>query len=60
MLSAAGDDEERSSRREAEDFLRDTLAGGEKPSIEVQREARALGIDSKKLGGNFGGKPDWY
>jgi hypothetical protein len=74
ILSAAGDDEERSGRREAEDFLRDALAQGEKPAKDVQKEARtlgiseitinrtkrALGIKSKKLGGNFGSKAEWY
>jgi hypothetical protein len=26
----------------------------------LSRTERALGINSKKLGGNFGGQPDWY
>jgi hypothetical protein len=46
ILSSVGDDEERSVHREAEDFLRDTLAWGKKPAKEVQREARGLGINS--------------
>ncbi|MCW5967586.1 MAG: AAA family ATPase [Blastocatellales bacterium] len=74
ILAAAGDEEERSGRREAEDFLRDALQGGERPAKDIQRDARTLGISettlnrtkralgvlSKKLGGNFGGKPDWH
>ena len=54
--------------------MSDALAQGEKPAKEVQREARtlgiseitinrtkrALGIKSKKLGGNFGSKAEWY
>jgi RecA-family ATPase len=74
ILSAADDEEERSGRREAEDFLREALAQGEKPAKDVQKDARtlgiteitinrtkrALGIKSKKLGGHFGSKGEWY
>jgi hypothetical protein len=71
--ASAGDDEQL-GRREAEDFLREILGDGAKPAKDVQCEAkqaglsettlnrtkRALGIKSKKYGGNFGGKAEWY
>jgi hypothetical protein len=74
ILATMGNDEEQSGRREAEDFLRDALADGEKPAKQVQKDARTAGISettlnrtkralqvrSRKSGGNFGGDVSWY
>lgn len=74
MLSQVKDDDTKVEQSEAIDFLRDVLQDGECLSIEVQKEAKALGITnyafrkakqslgikSIKKGGNFGGEKGWY
>ena len=66
-------EEEATGRREAVEFLKETLADGPRPAKEIQTEARqcgisertlnrakaALGVQSKKQGGTFGGRRDW-
>jgi hypothetical protein len=49
ILSSGSNEESRSAIRIAEDFLRDALADGPRPSSEVQKEARAAGISQPTL-----------
>jgi len=41
--------EDREERREADELLRDQLADGERPAVEVQKAARANGISDRTL-----------
>lgn len=49
LMSQPTGEEERSERTDAEAFLSDALADGERPAIEVSREARSLGISDRTL-----------
>jgi AAA domain/Bifunctional DNA primase/polymerase, N-terminal len=49
ILSSGSNEENRSAIRVAEDFLRDALAEGPRPSTEVQKEAREAGISEPTL-----------
>lgn len=69
ILAIPSDEEERGTRSEATDFLREALAAGARPASEVKAEARSAGITDKVLrvarerlgvrvhkeGGSFGG-----
>jgi putative DNA primase/helicase len=47
--TVAGEDEARTAKGEAIEFLKDALAGSPKPAGDVSREARAAGLTSKSL-----------
>ena len=49
ILGQPVDDEERSALDEAKSFLADALAGGRRPSLDVQKEARQTGIRDMTL-----------
>jgi hypothetical protein len=44
ILSSSSNEEKRSAKQEAEDFLRDLLAAGPLPAKEIKKEARQAGI----------------
>ena len=44
ILSANREGSETPERAEAEEFLRDALAGGPRPSIEIETEAKGAGV----------------
>lgn len=74
MLAQPKDDESKAEQTEAVEFLREVLKSGERPSKEIEKEAKEigitiyalrkartiLGIKSEKKGGNFGGDNAWY
>ena len=49
LLAPGVDDDERGARDDAEDFLRDLLAGGPVAAKEVESEARAAGVAMRTL-----------
>lgn len=49
ILASQGNEEDRSARSSAEDFLREALSAGPRPSKEIQKEAREAGISSTTL-----------
>jgi len=55
LLASGGNEEERSSREEAKDFLREFLADGPRKSPDVFRAAKAQGIAAKTLRRAFRG-----
>jgi len=75
ILAAIGDDDERSERQQAEDFLKEILANGRMPAKQVRHEANQAGVAERTLkrakaslgvvsvheGGQFkGGDQVWY
>lgn len=74
MLAQPQNEEVRAEQSEAVEFLRECLSEGERPSKEVEKEAKdlsitkyalgkaktVLGVKSFKKGGNFGGDKGWY
>jgi hypothetical protein len=74
MLAQPRNEEARTEQTEAIEFLRESLRDGERPSKEIEKEARGLGITKYALGkaktnlrvkafkkgGNFGGDTGWY
>lgn len=75
LASVTRDEDEKAGHREAEDFLREVLADGERPAKDIQAEAkqygisestlnrtkRRLGVKSRCEGGGFGSsKKIWY
>jgi ribosomal protein L32 len=49
IFASQGNEEERSAIGTAEDFLREALSGGPRPSKELQRQAREAGISKATL-----------
>lgn len=74
MLAQPKDFESKIEQSEAVEFLREVLKDGEKPSKDIQKESRELGItnyafknaksilgvESFKKGGTYGGEKGWY
>lgn len=74
MLSQPKDSQAKAEQSEAVEFLREVLRDGERPSKEIEKEAKelaittyayrqartVLGVESFKKGGHFGGENSWY
>lgn len=74
LAEAEADQDRRSAFRDAEDFLREELRLGERAAGEIKRNAeqaghswrtvqevrRRIGVQTRKAGGYFGGRQQWF